>query len=347
MGKPNNVSYTLQQLADALGASIVGDAELIVNAAANLENANKNNICFFADKRYLAKLKHSAAGVIITANDYRANCPKGASLLLVNDPQLAWLQVLKMFMPVETPSAGIHATAIVASSAKVDPSASVGPYCVIGKEVSIAANTAIAAGCTIADNVVIGKDCVLHPRVSLYNAVKIGSRTTIHSGAVIGADGFGNVKDASNHWHTIPHLGSVHIGDDVEIGANTTIDCGALEDSTIKDGVRIDNMVYLAHNVSVGEHTAIAAGTIVAGTVAIGSQCLIGGGCSIAGHLKITDNVILTATSSVSKSITKPGAYSSGQPVQDRREWQKSVVHYRNLSKLVQRIKKLEVKNGN
>lgn len=337
--------YTLQQLAELLGLKVRGDLQLLVHRPSSMLLADKHSVCRFTDPRYVDQLKSCAAGVIMLAPQHADKAPAAATLLLSDQPEQHWLQLLRLFAKSHKASAGVHPTAIIGAGCRIDPSASIGANCVLGEGVSIAAGVILAAGCQLGDAVSIADDCELQPRVVIYEAVQLGQRVRIHAGTVIGADGFGNLPDAAGHWQKIPQLGSVRIGSDVEIGANCTIDCGALEDSIIGDGVRIDNLVHLGHNVVVGAHTAIAAASIVAGSVQIGAHCMIGGGCSIGGHLQIADRVILTATSAVSKSIPEPGVYSSGQPVQARSSWHKSVIHYRNLDKIVKRVKKLEQKH--
>lgn len=343
MMRGNQAAFTLKQLAQHLDASTQG-ADVTVNQLAGLQSAQTGCASYCADKRYLSALQQTQASVIVTSPELAADCPAGCSLLLVQDPQSAWLKLLGLFAARPKPAPGIHPSAVVPKSCDIAADVSIGPYSVLGEGVTVGAGTVIAANCQLGDNVVVGASSYLHALVTLYPGVSCGERVILHSGVVIGADGFGNHRDAQGRWHKIPQLGAVVIGNNVEIGANSTIDCGALENSVIADGVRIDNMVYLAHNVSIGADTAIAAGTIVAGTVSIGARCMLGGGCSIGGHLEIVDDVILTATSSVSKSISKAGVYSSGQPVQSNRDWHKSVVHYRNLERIVKRISLLEKK---
>ena len=336
-------SFSLGFLAETLHARLQGDAKMQIHSLAALEKATAKDISYFADERYLKQLASSKAGVIITADKFVDQCP-AAGVLIVDNPKLTWAHLLRFFYEKKkrpTVIAGIHPTAMVADPSQIAASATIGAYCVLDEGVSVGERSVIAANCHLGYGASIGDDCCLHAGVTLYHEVRVGDRLIVHAGAVIGADGFGNVQDEHGHWIKLPHLGAVVIGNDVEIGANTTIDRGAIEDSVIEDGVRIDNLVYIGHNVTIGAHTAIAAGSLVAGSAKIGQSCMIGGGCSIAGHLEIVSGVLLTATSAVSKSILKPGVYSSGQPVQANHSWRKSVIYYRQLDQIVARIKKI------
>lgn len=336
--------HSIADIAEHIAAHVSnGDSTKLISGAAGLQAATHDAISFIADQRYLPQLSASRAGAIICTEELAAKCPKHVVLLVVAEPMQAWLKLLHLFTRPDSAITGtIHPTAIVPDSCSIAPGVSIGPYVVLGERVTIATGTTVAAHCSLADDVTLGENCHLYPRVTLYSDVQCGKRCIFHAGAVLGADGFGNVRDRHLHWQKIPQLGGLRIGNDVEIGANTTIDCGALEDSIIEDGVKIDNMVYAAHNVDIGAHTAIAAGTIIAGTVKIGKHCIIAGGCAINGHISICDKVTLTATTSVSKSIYQPGVYSSGSPAQSHHCWKKSEVHYRNLDKIVKRLKNLE-----
>ena len=336
--------HSIADIAEHIAASVSsGDSTKLIRRASGLQAASPDAISFIADQRYLPHLLASNAGAIICTKELAAKCSKHACVLVVSEPMQAWLKLLYLFAKPDSAITGsIHPTAIVPDSCHIAPKVSIGPYVVLGERVTIATGTTVAAHCSLADDVTLGENCHLYPRVTLYSDVQCGKRCIFHAGVVLGADGFGNVRDRQAHWQKIQQLGGLRIGNDVEIGANTTIDCGALEDSIIEDGVKIDNMVYAAHNVNIGAHTAIAAGTIIAGTVKIGKHCIIAGGCAINGHISICDKVTLTATTSVSKSIYQSGVYSSGSPAQAHHCWKKSEVHYRNLDKIVKRLKNLE-----
>src|SRR5690606_5423722 len=236
---------------------------------------------------------------------------------------------------------GIHATAVIAASAALGDDVAIGAHCVIGEGVSIGAGTAIGSGSVIGENSVIGSGCIIHSNVTLYHAIRIGDDCVIHSGAVIGADGFGFAPGPQG-WEKIAQLGSVHIGRGVEIGANTTIDRGALEDTTIGDGAIIDNLCQIAHNVRIGEGTAIAGCVGIAGSAVIGAHCMIGGGAGIAGHLTIADGVQIQGRARIIGSIDKPGSYTSGTGMMETGLWRKNAVRFGQLDELYRRVVELE-----
>jgi UDP-3-O-[3-hydroxymyristoyl] glucosamine N-acyltransferase len=244
-------------------------------------------------------------------------------VLITRNPYLIYARIAQLFDCRSLPEKGIHPTALLGKNCDIHPTARIGAYCVIGN------------GCTI------GADTCLWPQVTLYEGTKLGERVIIHSGAVLGSDGFGNAREGAK-WVKVPQLGNLCIGNDVEIGANTTIDRGSLEDTIIEDGVRLDNQIQIAHNVHIGAHTAIAACVGIAGSAKIGKNCLIGGAVGIGGHVTICDGVIITAMSGVSKSITQPGIYSSATIIQKNLAWRKMTVRLRYLDKLFERVENLE-----
>ncbi len=337
-----DIKLTLADIAERLKAKIIGDASVSISSLASLEKAVEGDLTFLGDdKRYHKHLEKTKASAVLLTENKVGDCP--AVALVVENPQLAFSQVAALFKPKENFPSGVHPTAIVGDDCKIDASAHIGPFCVIADNVSIGANTVIEAHCVLKSRVTIGKDCHLYPRVTCYSDVVLANKNTIHSGAVIGADGFGLIDD-NGKWAKVPQLGGVKTGDQVEIGANTTIDRGALEDTTIGTGVKIDNQVQIAHNVIVGDHTAIAGCVGIAGSTRIGKHCILGGGVAVNGHIDITDGVILAAMSAVSSSIKEPGVYA-GQPSLPRQKWQRNIVHYRNLDNLVKRVRNLEKSN--
>jgi UDP-3-O-[3-hydroxymyristoyl] glucosamine N-acyltransferase len=333
--------FSLQQLAQHLSAELHGDPQCEISGVAPLDKATKGQISFLSDPKYQSFLTTtSAAAVILSAKDaaiYTGN------KLVMNNPYLGYAKVATLFIPKSATKPGIHPTAVIGEHCHIAPTASIGAHCVIGENVTVGANTRIGPGCTIGDSSSVGENCLLHAQVTLYHRVTIGNGTILHSGVVIGADGFGMVND-QGVWHKIPQLGGVKIGEHVEIGANTAVDRGALEDTVIEDGVKLDNLIQIAHNVHIGAHTAIAGGTVVAGSVKIGKYCMIGGGVAISGHLQITDKVILTAKAEVGHSITEPGIYSSGMPYQPNLQWRKNITRFRQLDEMARRLKRLEDK---
>jgi UDP-3-O-[3-hydroxymyristoyl] glucosamine N-acyltransferase len=254
---------------------------------------------------------------------------------------LAFVAAVHLFHPATSVTAGIHETAVIGKNCKIDPSVSIGPYCVIEENVTIGPKTRLMANVVVGEGSVIGEDCVLNRHVTLYHDVSLGSRVMLHSGVVVGADGFGFTQ-SQGHWIKVPQIGRVVIEDDVEIGANSAVDRGALTDTIIHKGVKIDNLVQIAHNVEIGEHTIIAGCVAIAGSVKIGKHCMIGGACNISGHLTIADWVVLTGTASVVSSIEEAGIYSSGINARPHREWVKTVIRLGQLNEIEKRIKQLE-----
>jgi len=332
-------TFTIQALAERIGAEIHGEKDGKISAVAPLVSAQIGELSYLSNSKYQSFLAETkASAVIIAANDI-AKCPTTA--LVVKNPEVAFAKVALLFKKPMRIQSGIHPTAVVGDDCEIAASVSIAAGCVIGARVKIADDTVILAGTIISDDVTIGRQCTLHPRVTLYEGVTLGDRVCIHSGVVIGADGFGLVHDAGK-WLPIPQLGSVVIGNDVNIGANTCIDRGALQNTVIEDGVQLDNLIQVGHNVHIGAHTAIAGSVGIAGSATIGKHCMIGGGSCINGHITIVDYVIITGMAMVVKSLTEPGIYSSGTSVLPNKQWLKSVCHFHQLDKLVKRVKQLE-----
>ena len=341
---------TTVRLADivaALGGELRGDPERTIDRIAALNNADAQSITFLAHARHADKLAHTGAGcVIVVASDVDAALALGAAALVTDDPYLYYARLTQwwrrrgslMFEP------GVHPSAVVDPTAQVDPSAHVGalaavaphaqigPHAVIGAQSSVGAYARVGAGTRLAEHVTFGERCT------------IGARGIVHSGAVIGADGFG-FAPVQGHWEKIEQLGAVRIGDDVEIGANTCIDRGALDDTVIEDGVKLDNLIQVAHNVRIGAHTAIAALTGIAGSARIGRHCTIGGAAGIIGHVEIVDHVHIDASTMITRSITKPGRYSGLFPFDDNASWEKNAATLRQLHALRDRVRALEKKS--
>ena len=336
--------HTLAELAAMTSAKVRGDADRIISGVATLVDAEATDITFLANPAYRKHLGTTRAGAIIA----RAEDVKDTSVdaLVTDNPYATYARVAAAFVPsAEDATTGeIHPSAVVDAAAWVDPSARVGPLCHVAEGARIGARTRLAAGVVVESGVSLGEDCVVHSRVTLCREVRLGNRVIVHPGAVIGADGFGLAHD-NGQWIKVPQIGSVVIGDDCEIGANTTIDRGALGDTILEEDVRLDNQIQIAHNVVIGAHTAMAGCSAVAGSARIGRYCLIGGGAGILGHLEVADRVTLTAMSLVTRSITEPGEYSSGSPLQNNRDWRKNAARFRQLDQLARRVAKLEKNN--
>ncbi|MBH9417756.1 UDP-3-O-(3-hydroxymyristoyl)glucosamine N-acyltransferase [Pseudomonas aeruginosa] len=335
----STLSYTLGQLAAHVGAEVRGDADLPIQGLATLPEAGPAQLSFLANPQYRKYLPESRAGaVLLTAAD--ADGFAGTALVVAN-PYLAYASLSHLFDRKPKAAAGIHPTAIVAADAEVDPSASVGAYAVIESGARIGAGVSIGAHCVIGARSVIGEGGWLAPRVTLYHDVPIGARVSIQSGAVIGGEGFGFANE-KGVWQKIAQIGGVTIGDDVEIGANTTIDRGALSDTLIGNGVKLDNQIMIAHNVQIGDHTAMAACVGISGSAKIGRHCMLAGGVGLVGHIEICDNVFVTGMTMVTRSITEPGSYSSGTAMQPAAEWKKSAARIRQLDDMARRLQQLE-----
>ncbi len=330
---------TLGAIADAIGAVVEGDRDCLISGVATLESASRGDITFLANSRYRKFLKSTKASAVIIAADDSSECP--TNCLIVEEPYLGYARAATLLFPAEKPDAGIHPSASVSTDAVIDESAYIGARCVIESGVTVGANSVIGPGTVLKEGVVIGRECHLVANVTICHKSHLMNRILIHPGVVIGADGFGIAKDKDG-WLKVPQLGIVRIADDVEIGANTTIDRGALGDTVIEKGVKLDNQIQIAHNVFIGAHTAIAACSGIAGSARIGKNCAIGGGVGILGHLEIVDNVHVTAMSLVTNSITKPGVYSSGTPLEESRPWRKNYVRMKQLDDMAHRISKLE-----
>jgi len=331
--------YSLSTIAEHIGAKIQGDASMQINSLAPLGQAQTGQLSFLSNKSYVSALRSTKASAVIIDTKYAGDCP--ATCLIAKDPYLAFAKATQLFVQTIETVAGIHATAIIGEHCDISDSVSIGAYSVIGHHVSLGENTVIGAHCSIADDCHIGQNGQLRDRVQLYHATHLGDFVSIHSGAVLGADGFGFAND-QGRWEKVHQLGRVVVGNHVEIGANTCIDRGALADTTIGNHVIIDNLVQVAHNVEVGDGTAIAGCTAIGGSAKIGRYCLIGGHVAINGHITICDNVSVVGGSLLYSTIDKPGPYASGLSVQPYKESLKSVVCYRKLPKLVQQMQYIE-----
>lgn len=333
-------AWTLGELAKIIGAQLQGDAVSIITGVATLQQAQTGQIGFLANSRYTEQLQKTQASAVILSAEMQKYCPVDA--LLMPNPYLGYAKVSRLFECRPVPKEGfIHPSAVVAASAKIHTSVYIGANAVIEEGVELASGVKIGPGCVIGADTIIGADSYLFANVTLYHQVQIGARCAVHSGVVIGADGFGFAND-QGRWEKIAQLGRVCIGDDVDIGAGTTIDRGALDDTMIGNGVILDNQVQIAHNVKIGNHTAIAGCTAIAGSSVIGEYCTIAGAVGVVGHISIADHVHVTAMTLVTKSITEAGAYSSGTTMDAHDLWKKSAARFRQLDAMARRIKNLE-----
>lgn len=333
------MSYTLGELAQHVKGRIIGDESCIINGVATLSGASTGQISFLTNSRYRQQLKETQASAVIIREIDAAQCHVNA--LIVNNPHPAYARIAMLLHPAKTHEAGIESSARISSSANIHDSAWIGHNVVIGDNVTIAENVQVNPGCVIEKNVSIGARSTLLANVTVCHDTVIGEDVLIHPGVVIGSDGFGHADD-DGYWLKVPQIGKVVIGNDVEIGANTTIDRGAIDDTTISDNVKIDNQVQIAHNVQIGAHTVISGCSAIAGSSKIGAYCAIGGAVGIVGHLTIADHVLITAMSLVTHSIKNPGVYSSGTPLDTNKSWHRNSVRFKKLDEMAKRMKQLE-----
>jgi len=339
MAPDERTSYTLREIAERLGGEISGNPEVRVRQVATLENATGDTISFLANDRYLAQLKSTRAGAVIVSRT--AHEATEIPRIVCTNPYAYFARVSALLNPEPAPQPGVHDTAVVDRTATVEAGVEIGPHAVVGRNASIGAQSIIGAGCYVGEDAVIGRSARLYPNVTVYHGCVLGDRVILHSGVVVGADGFGIAME-DERWRKVPQIGRVVIGDDVEVGANTTIDRGTLEDTVIEDGVKLDNQIQVGHNVRIGAHTAIAACAGIAGSAKIGRHCRIGGASGIAGHLTIGDNVEISAHTLITKSIERAGAYAGAYPFGAQSEWRKNAAQLRHLNELAERVRELE-----
>lgn len=337
MDRMAGISLTLAEIAAQLGGDVLGDAETVISRVASLATAGAEDIAFLANPKYRNQLADCAAAAVILRPEVAEEFA-GARIVTKN-PYAYYARVAQMLNPQPAVVGGVHPSAVLESA--VPASVSVGPNVSIGKGVVIGEKVQIGAGCVIGDGVCLGDGSLLYPNVIVYHNCRIGERCILHSGAVIGADGFGFAPDGDS-WVKIPQIGGVSIGDDVEIGANTTIDRGALDDTVIGNGCKIDNLVHVGHNCRVGANSVLAGCTGIAGSTEFGEHCVVGGAGMISGHLTIAAGTTISGGSTLMKSIAKPGVYTSVFPIDTHDEWLRNASHIRRLSKLADRIAELE-----
>lgn len=318
---------------------MIGDPDTRITRVATLENAGPESIAFLANERYRSQLQATRAAAVIVGE--AASEMSGLPRIVCPDPYAYFARVSGLLNPVPAAQPGRQPTAVIDATARIADDAEIGPLVVVGKNAAVGARSRIGAGCVLGSDVVLGEDVVLHANVTVYDGSVIGSRVILHSGVVIGADGFGFAM-SEERWLKVPQIGRVVIGNDVEIGANTTVDRGAIGDTVIEDGVKLDNQIQIAHNVRIGAHTAIAACVGIAGSARIGRHCRIGGMSGITGHLEIADRVEISAHTLITKSIDKPGSYTGVYPFDTNREWRSNAAQLRHLGALAARVRALE-----
>ena len=335
------MTHTLGDIARAIGADLDGDAGCEIRGIGTLENAVAGEISFFSNRRYAAYLKLTRASAVILKAEDRGLSP--VATLVHDNPYLGYALAAKLLYPEPDIVPGIHPHTVIDPGAIIHPGACICAHVTIGCNTVIAERAYIGSGCVVGPNVMIGAGTRLTANVVICKDTRIGERGLFHPGVVIGADGFGIANDRGQ-WVKIPQTGSVVIGDDVEIGANTTIDRGAIENTVIEDGVKIDNQVQIGHNVHIGAHTAIAGCVAIAGSVRIGKRCMIGGASGISGHIEITDDVVLMGMTGVANSIKEPGVYASAIPAMDVSSWRKNAVSFKHLYDMHVRLRRIEEK---
>jgi UDP-3-O-[3-hydroxymyristoyl] glucosamine N-acyltransferase len=331
--------YSLGDLARLLDAELRGERGAAVSRIDSLARADSEGLCFYADKKYRGELSRTRAGAVILAPADLKFCP--VSALVSPNPYLAYARAARLLHPSPQVTPGRHPSAVIAGTAKIDATAHVGPTAVVEDGAEVGPRVFVGPGCVLGSGCRIGEDSRLVARVTICARARVGRRVLIQPGAVIGRDGFGFAKDG-DRWERIPQLGGVRLGDDVEIGANTCVDRGALEDTEIADGVKLDNLIQVGHNCRIGENTAMAACSGISGSTRIGRNCTVAGAVGMAGHLDIADGVHFTGMAMVTRSFTRPGVYSSGIPAMPNGDWRRSVARFRQLDELAKRLKQLE-----
>lgn len=326
-------------LAERFALGLRGDGAVRIAGVGTLAEATPSQLAFLANPRYRSQLGATRAGLVVLRAD-DAEGYRGAALI-AKDPYVAFAKLAQLFDASGGVEPGVHANSDIDPTAHVDPAAQVCAFVSIGARTRVEAGAYVGPGCVVGSDCVVGAGARLVARVTLVTRVRIGRRVRVHPGAVLGADGFGLAMEAGA-WLNVPQLGGVVIGDDCEIGANTTIDRGAIGDTVLEDDVRLDNQIQIGHNVHIGAHTAMAGCSAVAGSARIGRYCLIGGGAGVLGHLELCDRVTITAMSLVSSSIRQPGEYSSGTPLDDNRSWRRNAARFKQLDAMARRLRALD-----
>ncbi len=333
------MSVSLAELAVRFGCSIEGDPDIRVSHVAPLQKAGADAIAFFATPSYRRHLGATRAGAVILAADWVAQCPTAA--LITDNPHAVYARVARILHPAPAFEPGVAPSAVVAADAQLADGVYIGPQAVVESGARIAERVFVGPGCIVGRDCRIGADSRLVANVTVCHGVELGARNVIYPGAVIGGDGFGLAREGERSLR-VPQLGTVRTGEDVEIGANTTVDRGALEDTIIEDGVKLDNQIQVAHNVRIGAHTVVAACTGISGSTDIGKRCLIAGAVGFVDHKSIADDVVITGQTMVNRSIAEPGIYSSALPMDEARRWRRNAARFRHLDELARRLKDVE-----
>ena len=337
MTRQGGVILKLSDIAAHLGGDVLGDGQTEIRRVATLASAGTGDIAFLSNRKYRNQLQMTRAAAVIVAPAFADDF--AGPRIVTGDPYAYYARVAGLLNPDRTGFSGVHPS--VASGSPLPASAAVGPHVSIGRGVVLGEDVVIHPGCVIGDDVSIGDGSHLYPNVTIYHGGRIGRRAILHSGAVIGADGFGFAPEG-RQWIKIPQVGGVTIGDDVEIGANTTVDRGALDDTVIGDGCKIDNLVQVAHNCNIGPHSVLAGCTGIAGSVTLGEHCIVGGAGMISGHVTLASGTTISGGSLVMKSIARPGLYTSVFPLDTHDEWVRNAAHIRRLSRLAERVSNIE-----
>ncbi len=330
----------LDEIVARFGGDLAGDGSLLVTGIAPLDEAGPQQISFLANTKYRAQLGTTRAAAVIVSPEAAADC--SVARIVTPQPYLYFARLAQWLHPKPRPAEGRHPSAVVETA--IPASASIGANVWIGPGTVVGEGVVIEANCSIGGNCEIGSDSWLNANVTVYSGCRIGARAIVHSGAVIGSDGFGFAREVDGSWVKIPQSGRVIIGDDVEIGANTTIDRGAIDDTVIEDGVKLDNQIQVAHNVRIGAHTAMAGCVGIAGSARIGRRCTVGGAAVILGHLTIADDVDISAGTLVAKSIARPGTYTGTVPFLEHGDWLKNFARLRHLDAMADKIRALETR---
>ncbi|NOT67643.1 MAG: UDP-3-O-(3-hydroxymyristoyl)glucosamine N-acyltransferase [Methylophilaceae bacterium] len=336
-----SVPYSLQEIVLRLGGELVGDGSVLIERVASLSNAKPGQITFYVDSKYRTVLENTRASAVIVSHNNRntTDLPR----IIAENPYAYFAKLSALFNPPAIPEKGVALGVIVHSSTRIPDTCSIAANCVLGRNVVLGENVTLAAGCVIGDQVQIGDNTTLQANVVVYQACVIGKNCTLLSGCVIGADGFGYAEE-SGRWVKIPQVGRVVIGDNVDVGVNTTIDRGALDDTIIEEGVKLDNLIQIGHNCRIGAHTIIAGCVGIAGSACIGRHCRIGGAAMILGHLEIADHTVISPGSMITRSLSRADTYTALMPFQSHQEWLKTAANIRRLGDLSERVKWLEKK---
>ncbi|MCZ6499071.1 MAG: UDP-3-O-(3-hydroxymyristoyl)glucosamine N-acyltransferase [Gammaproteobacteria bacterium] len=335
------MTTTLGELAVRYGCAVQGDPDLPVSRVGTLLNAGTDAISFLANSAYRKQLAATSAAAVILSPEDASQCP--VSCLITDNPYALYARVAADLNPPVEATPGVHASAVVGADSEIAATVCISANACIGSRVRLAEGVFIGPGCVIGDHCELGAGTRLTANVTLCANTRIGARVLIHAGAVLGADGFGIAKD-DDRWIKVPQLGGVRLGDDVEVGANTTIDRGTIEDTVIENGVKLDNQIQVGHNVRIGEHTVIAGCVAIAGSVMIGKRCMIGGAAGIVGHIELADDVVVTAFTFVSHSLRQAGVYSGSMPVEQAAVWRRNTSRLRHLDELAKKVRVLEKK---